>query len=78
MPKGLEQVQLRVGKKYLGKAGIHGFGLRYHGQLPGVLVVYIDPNESTGRTRVLAQLRRDARPYKVEEINMELATAAQA
>ena len=60
--ESLEQVKTRLRAKYLGRAGIHGFGIQ---RSQNAVAVYFHEPSSEEQSAVLAELKRDATPCRV-------------
>lgn len=60
----IEEVKIRLRRKYLGQAGIHGFGIR---RVQNAICVYLS---AIGKEQqaVLAQIEEEAAPYPVVSI----------
>lgn len=68
MSGSLDEARKRVSKKYLGKAGIHGVGIR---RSRNALAVYVDPGPGQGQ--ILKEVASEAAPYSVLRIECERA-----
>jgi len=62
MSESLDEVKQRITRKYLGKAGIHGIGIR---RSQNALNVYADADSSLDQQQLLKEIEREAAPYKV-------------
>lgn len=67
----MDEVQERVTRKYLGKAGIHGVGIR---RSRNALSVYVDPSSGPDQEHILEEIEKEAAPYRVLKIEEERAT----
>ncbi|HEX2079624.1 MAG TPA: hypothetical protein VHG08_17995 [Longimicrobium sp.] len=68
MPRTLDEVKAGVSGKYLGRAGIHGVGVR---RAQGALAVYLRPGDVTEQERVLRAIEAEAAPYPVIVVSEE-------
>jgi hypothetical protein len=62
MSETLDEVKRRIAHKYLGKAGIHGVGIR---RSQNALNVYMGADPSLDQKQLLKEIEREAAPYKV-------------
>jgi hypothetical protein len=62
MSESLDEVKRRIARKYLGKAGIHGVGIR---RAQNALNVYAKADASPDQQQLLKEIEREAAPYKV-------------
>jgi hypothetical protein len=62
MAETLEEVKERLKGGYLGKPGIHGFGIS---RAQGAIRVYVSPASAPDQTGVLEQIRKAAAPFPV-------------
>ena len=76
MHRTIDQAQRRIGRRYLGKDGIHALGIKRNDEANSAVLVYIDPAWPGSRTILLNKLRRDAAPYAVETVEEEPARLA--
>jgi hypothetical protein len=58
----LEDVRAVVSEKYLGKAGIHGVGLR---RSQSAVAVYVDAEDGPDRQEVLSLIEDEIKPFKL-------------
>lgn len=58
----LEDVKSLVSRKYLGKAGIHGVGMR---RSKSAVAVYVDPEDHTDRQEVLSRIEKEIKPFNL-------------
>ncbi|HEX8071589.1 MAG TPA: hypothetical protein VF546_16665 [Pyrinomonadaceae bacterium] len=58
----LEDVKSLVSQKYLGKAGIHGVGMR---RSKSAVAVYVDPEDRLDRQEVLSQIEKEIKPFNL-------------
>jgi hypothetical protein len=58
----LNKVKRRISTKYLGKAGIHGVGIR---RSQNALCLYLDTDINTDQKKILQSIEQEAVPYKV-------------
>ena len=64
----LEQVKRRLRSHYLGKHGIHGFGIR---RADNAVCVYARPGSDADSQEMLSQLRSEAHPFQILVIKEE-------
>jgi len=71
--KSLDEVQRTITDKYLGEAGIHGVGIS---RSRNALRVYVDTSSGIDddHKAMLEEIRKEAAPYSVLEIEEERAT----
>jgi hypothetical protein len=62
MAETLDQVKDRVSRKYLGKEGIHGVGLR---RSSGAITIYFSPSQAESQQDLLDTITQEVRPFKV-------------
>lgn len=62
VPDDLEEVKSVLGRRYLGKAGIHGMGIR---PASNAISVYMAPGSGERYKQLLENLRKDAEPFEV-------------
>jgi hypothetical protein len=58
----LEDVKSLVSEKYLGKAGIHGVGMR---RSKAAVTLYVDPEERPDRQEVLGLIEKEIKPFNL-------------
>jgi hypothetical protein len=58
----LEDAKSLVSEKYLGKAGIHGVGVR---RSKAAVAVYVDPEDRPDRQEVLNLIEDEIKPFKL-------------
>lgn len=58
----LEDARTLVSQKYLGKAGIHGVGVR---RSKSAVAVYVDPEDRSDRQEVLSLIEDEIKPFKL-------------
>jgi hypothetical protein len=68
MPESIEAVKDRLRQSFLGKAGIHGVGLRRAEQ---AIRVYVSSNAESNQADLLEQLRKSAVPFPVIVVKEE-------
>ncbi len=66
MAEPLEAVKNRLRGRYLGKAGVHGFGVSHADR---AIRVYLHEPDHPDRDTVLQQIKADAAPYVVRVID---------
>lgn len=71
MSGSLDEAKERVSRKYLGKAGVHGVGIR---RSRNALAVYMKPSSEPDRERILGEIEKEAAPYAVLRIEEERAS----
>lgn len=73
MSKSLDEAKKSITEKYLGEAGIHGVGIS---RSRNALRVYVDTASGFGDNyrAILEEIRKEAAPYSVLEIEEERAT----
>jgi hypothetical protein len=71
--KSLDEAKKSITEKYLGEAGIHGVGIS---RSRNALRVYVDAATDFGDNHrvILEEIRKEAAPYSVLEIEEERAT----
>jgi hypothetical protein len=71
--KSLDEAKKSITEKYLGEAGIHGVGIS---RSRNALRVYVDAASDFGDNyrAILEEIRKEAAPYSVLEIEEERAT----
>jgi hypothetical protein len=62
MEESLEEVKNRLSAKYIGKLGIHGFGVDYE---QNAVRIHHSPGLTQEITELLTQIEREAAPYRV-------------
>ena len=64
MPKDttLESVKSLVSSKYLGKAGIHGVGIR---RSKSAVAVYVEPGTRPGKQEMLRSIEKEIAPFNL-------------
>lgn len=67
----MDETKERVSRKYLGKAGIHGVGIR---RSRNALAIYVDTSPDPDRERIMKEIEKDAAPYEVSKFEGERAT----
>jgi len=70
MADKLEQKKQRLREAYIGKGGIHGLGVR---KSQGAICVYLDALTNPDEQAVLAELEKEAQPFRVIVIREERA-----
>lgn len=68
MARSLDDVKDRVSEKYLGRAGIHGVGIRRSQE---TLMVYLHSGDPGEQARVLREIEAEAAPYPVVALTEE-------
>lgn len=58
----LEDVKSLISGKYLGKAGIHGVGMR---RSKSAVTVYVDPGDRPDRKEVLGLIEKEIKPFNL-------------
>jgi hypothetical protein len=58
----LEDARSLVSQKYLGKAGIHGVGVR---RSKSAVAVYVDPEDRSDRQEVLSLIEDEIKPFRL-------------
>lgn len=58
----LEDVKSLVSRKYLGKAGIHGVGMR---RSKSAVTVFVDLEDRPDRQEVLSLIKDEIKPFKL-------------
>lgn len=71
MPESLEEIQKRLTHKYLGKAGVHGIGIR---RSQNVLCIYMQNTSSSEQKILLEEIKNEIAPYEVLAIEEERPT----
>lgn len=73
MEESLQAVKARIRNQYLGKAGIHGLGIR---QKEGAIMVHITPGVDGGREEILEEIKRSVIPHKLIVVEEEPPTSS--
>ena len=68
--KSLDEIKDDISKKYLGKAGIHGVGIR---RKANALCIYTDSETDVEQKAVLQKIEKEAAPFRVVNIQEESA-----
>ena len=63
--RSLDEIRKLVSRKYMGKVGIHGVGIR---KKSSVLCVYVAPISSSKQRQLLREIEKEAAPYQVLKI----------
>ncbi len=66
--ESLDEVRKRISRKYLGKAGIHGVGIRRKQQ---AICLYLSITADSRQKELLEKIQRETTPYKVLQIEEE-------
>ena len=64
----LDEVQALLTEKYLGKAGIHGVGLRRN---KSAIAVYVEPGAPAEHEALLAQIKEEVSPFNLLVVEEE-------
>jgi hypothetical protein len=64
----LEEVKELISKKYLGKAGIHGVGLR---RSKLAVTVYVDPGDRPDLGEALRSIENEIKPFNLLVVQEE-------
>ena len=64
----LEDVQSLVSQKYLGRAGIHGIGLR---RSKSAIAVYVEPGSRPEQKELLDLIEREIKPFNLIVVQEE-------
>ncbi len=70
MPKSIDEVHQELSGKYMGRAGIHGMGVR---RSADTIVAYVTPGPHPDREQTLDALKQDAAPYGVIAVESQRA-----
>lgn len=70
MSDQLAETKRRLASRYLGRAGVHGFGLR---QSEGAVCVYFEPLAGKEQDDLLREIEREAAPFRLIAIPEERA-----
>jgi hypothetical protein len=70
MSDQLAEIKRRLASRYMGRAGVHGFGLR---QSEGAVCVYFAPLASQEQNDLLREIEREAAPARLIAIPEERA-----
>ena len=70
MSDPLMETKRRLSSRYLGREGIHGFGLRRSG---GAVCVYLEPHSGADQRALLEEIEREAAPFRLVIIREERA-----
>ena len=62
MTESLRQAKNRLRRQFLGRAGLHGLGLR---PAENAICVYADADETPGQQALLAEIELAAQPFRV-------------
>lgn len=68
MSDPLLETKRRLSVRYLGREGIHGFGVR---QSEGAVCVYLEPREGGEQEALLREIEREAAPVRLIAIREE-------
>jgi hypothetical protein len=68
MAHTLDDVKVIISGKYLGRAGIHGVGVR---RSQDALMVYLHSGDPAEQARVLREIEAEAAPYRVVAVTEE-------
>lgn len=66
--ESLDEVKARLSKRFLGKGGVHGLGVK---RSENAVCVYLNPDCGDEGERVLAQIEKEALPFKVVAVKEE-------
>lgn len=69
MSQSLDEVKNQLRESFLGKAGIHGVGVK---RADGAIRIYLSP-DAAGQLDVLDQMREAAKPYPLVIVVEDLA-----
>ena len=69
--KSLDEVRQRISCKYMGKAGIHGVGVR---RKHNAVCIYFVATCDSEQQMLLEEIEREALPYNVLKIDQERPT----
>jgi hypothetical protein len=58
----LEEVKSLISQRYLGKAGIHGVGMR---RSKSAVTLYVDPEDRPDRREVLRLIENEIKPFNL-------------
>lgn len=73
MAESLDEVRKRVSRKYLGKAGIHGVGIR---RAQNALCIYIERAADPEQQKLWEEIAQEVMPYSVVKVEAERPTIA--
>ena len=62
MTESLRQVKERLRRQFLGRAGLHGLGLR---PAENAICVYADADETPDQQTLLAEIEQAAKPIRI-------------
>ena len=62
MTDPIEDVKRKLSERYLGKGGVHAIGLS---RSQNTLRLYVHPDPGTNREALVAEVTKDAGPYKL-------------
>jgi len=68
MSESLDELKRRLRSKYIGKAGIHGLGID---RSQDALRIYHKPSSDPRQEKLLKEIEKEARPYKVIRVKEE-------
>ncbi len=66
--KSLDEIKEDISKKYLGKSGIHGVGIR---RKANALYIYTEGETDVKQKSVLQRIEKEAAPYSVINVQEE-------
>ncbi len=65
MSKSLNETKETLSRKYLGKGGIHGIGIR---RSQNAICIYVNIEDSPGHDQLFDEIKNEAAPYQVLKI----------
>jgi hypothetical protein len=65
MTESLQDAKARLRKKYIGRNGIHSFGIRPD---QNAIIVHFEPEQSAKQRHLLAELQADAEGFEIVEV----------
>jgi len=69
----LDQVQERITGKYLGKAGIHGVGIR---RKKSAIVLYVEPGAAEEHKHALTKIKEEVEPLNLMIVEEERSSTS--
>jgi hypothetical protein len=69
----LDQVQERITRKYLGKAGIHGVGIRHK---KSAIVLYVEPGAAEEHKNALTKIKEEVEPLNLMIVEEERSSTS--
>jgi hypothetical protein len=71
MSKSIDDVKQRISQDFLGRAGIHGVGIR---RSEDAIYLYVTPQRHPDRGQVMDEIRKIAAPFRVTWVEADAPT----